>query len=460
MMIVNGQARRKAFGLIWFLSYKGLRLTAMARLLQKITLNFKGVLSTSKTIRQSAGGSMSSLKTRFERVSASLPLALDNLIFLIVGLIISLVLRIKLFRINSIDYDWFLSPWYDYIVGHGGFRALKDDFSNYTPPYLYLLTLATYLPIPKMHAIKWTSVVFDFVLAALVALIVRLKYRSTTLSMVAFFITLFTPTVFFNSALWGQCDAMYTSALLASLYLIIKRRPVPSVIFLGVALTFKLQSVFLFPLFLILWLKKEIQTRVFLLIPAVYVLMVLPAWLMGRPFVDLLLIHVRHAGVYNQLTLNAPNLYQWVAYHREIEKASLFFAMAVIFLFCYVVYQSRVEFEKNIIIKLATASAILIPYVLPHMHERYFFPADVLSIIYAFYFPRFFFIPILVISASFFSYLPVIFFNDLKPVLIPYMAVLMALALIVTMVDLVRTLYPGLRGESLDLEGLSKRLPD
>jgi Gpi18-like mannosyltransferase len=389
---------------------------------------------------------MSSLKTRLERVSSRIA-ALDNLIFFLVGLIIALVLRIRLFKIQSIDYDWFMSPWYDYIVSHGGFRAFKDDFSNYTPPYLYLLTLATYLPIPKLYAIKWTSVIFDFLLAALVALIVRLKYESKTILMLSFFITLFTPTVFFNSALWGQCDAMYTSALLAALYFIIRRRPVVSVIFLGVALTFKLQSVFLFPLFLILWLKKEIRMRVFLLIPAMYVLLVLPAWLMGRPFVDLLLIHKRHAGAYNQLTLNAPNLYQWLVYHRVIEKASLFFAMGVIFLFCFVVYKSRVELEKNIIIKLASVSAILVPFVLPHMHERYFFPADALSIIYAFYFPRFFFIPLLVISASFFSYLPVLFFNELKPTLIPYMAVLMAIALIVTMVDLVRTLYPGLRGE-------------
>jgi Gpi18-like mannosyltransferase len=169
---------------------------------------------------------------------------------------------------------------------------------------------------------------------------------------------------------------------------------------------------------------------------------------MGRPFVDLLTIHIKHAEAYPALVLNAPNLYQWLPYHRAIEKASLFFAIAMIFLFCYVGYQSKVEFEKNIIIKLATASAILTPFVLPHMHERYFFPADVLAIVYAFYFPRFFFVPILVITASFFSYIPVIFFNEVKPTLIPFLAVLMAVALIVTVIDLVRSLYPGLRGGS------------
>lgn len=105
--------------------------------------------------------------------------------------------------------------------------------------------------------------------------------------------------------------------------------------------------------------------------------------------------------------------------------------------------------EKNLIVKLALVSAILMPFTLPHMHERYFFPADVLSIIYAFYFPRFFFIPILVISASFFSYVPVLFFNEVKPVLIPYLSVLMAIALIITIVDLARSLYPNLRRDEL-----------
>jgi Gpi18-like mannosyltransferase len=294
-------------------------------------------------------------------------------------------------------------------------------------------------------------VIFDFVLAGLVLLIVKLKYESSTVWIPSLFIILFTPTVFFNSALWGQCDAMYTSALLASIYFIIKKRPAASIIFLGVALTLKLQAVFLFPFFLILYLKREVPLRAFLLIPAVYVILVLPAWLIGRPFLELLTIHVKHAETYSAiLTLKAPNVYQWIPYHRAFEKASIFFAAAFVYLFCFIGYKSRVELEKNIIIKLALVSVILVPYTLPQMHERYFFPADVLSIIYAFYFPRFFFIPVLIISASFFSYLPYIFVNlTFRPELIPSLAVLMGIALIITSVDLVRSLYPGLRGERL-----------
>jgi Gpi18-like mannosyltransferase len=44
------------------------------------------------------------------------------------------------------------------------------------------------------------------------------------------------------------------------------------------------------------------------------------------------------------------------------------------------------------------------PYFLPKMHDRYFFMADVLSIVFAFYFPRYFWIPIVVQLSSLFSY--------------------------------------------------------
>ena len=79
-------------------------------------------------------------------------------------LLIAIVLRVSLYHIVTTDYTFFLSQWYDFIQTHGGFAALKYNFSNYNPPYLYLLALTTYLPIPKLVAIKTLSVVFDGVL--------------------------------------------------------------------------------------------------------------------------------------------------------------------------------------------------------------------------------------------------------------------------------------------------------
>src|ERR671932_2488062 len=67
--------------------------------------------------------------------------------------VLALVLRGALYHIITPDYTMFVSQWYDFIQTHGGFAALRYNFSNYNPPYLYLI------------ALKSISVVFDVVLA-------------------------------------------------------------------------------------------------------------------------------------------------------------------------------------------------------------------------------------------------------------------------------------------------------
>jgi Gpi18-like mannosyltransferase len=49
------------------------------------------------------------------------------------------------------------------------------------------------------------------------------------------------------------------------------------------------------------------------------------------------------------------------------------------------------------------------------MHERYFFTADILSIIYGFYFPHYFFVPMTITIVSAMSYFPFL----LGPVILP-----------------------------------------
>ena len=83
-------------------------------------------------------------------------------------------------------------------------------------------------------------------------------------------------------------------------------------------------------------------------------------------------------------------------------------------------------------IALATASTLLVPFVLPRMHDRYFFAADVLSIVLAFVVPRLIPVAVLVQLASFFAYLPYLF--DVEPVPLRYVALgeLAAIALLLT----------------------------
>jgi Gpi18-like mannosyltransferase len=107
-------------------------------------------------------------------------------------------------------------------------------------------------------------------------------------------------------------------------------------------------------------------------------------------------------------------------------------------LLCLVSWRSAVLLEENVIVRLALVSVLLLPFTLPHMHERYFFAADVVSIIYAFYTPKRFFIPLMVGGASLFSYFPFLFRET--PIGLQYLAILMGVALIVATTDLMKVL--------------------
>jgi hypothetical protein len=79
---------------------------------------------------------------------------------------------------------------------------------------------------------------------------------------------------------------------------------------------------------------------------------------------------------------------------------------------------------------------LLCPFVLPHMHDRYFYAADVLSIVYAFQRPSRWFLPVAIVTGSVICYIP--FLWGEMPLPIGFAAALMAGALAVTTFDVAR----------------------
>jgi Gpi18-like mannosyltransferase len=195
---------------------------------------------------------------------------------------------------------------------HEGVKAMRYNFSNYTPPYLYLLILSTLLPFSKLYSIKFISIPFDFLAAALTFLIVRLKYKNGFVPCLSFIAVLFAPSVFLNSSFWAQCDIIYTTGMLASIYFLIKKRNGMAFICYSIAFSFKLQALILMPLFVVLFLKKDVRIEHFLIIPAGYLIAILPSVFLGGSLKDLLFIYWNQAHTYHFLTANAPNLYQWL----------------------------------------------------------------------------------------------------------------------------------------------------
>src|SRR5690348_1430627 len=77
---------------------------------------------------------------------------------LIAGL--ALVIYALLWPAATGDMRHFLVPWLDTVLERGRVGAFATPFSNYTPPYLYLLALVSPLAsvVPKISVIKALSV--------------------------------------------------------------------------------------------------------------------------------------------------------------------------------------------------------------------------------------------------------------------------------------------------------------
>ncbi len=208
---------------------------------------------------------------------------------------VALLIRWPLRNEVSGDYRSFVSPWFD-TLNSQGFAALGQTFSDYNPPYLYLLLGATTLPGPKIIAIKLVSVLFDLVLGMSAYLLVSLSDRVRPWApLAAAGAVLLAPTVVINSAGWAQCDSIYASFALLSLYLMLRRRPVWAGVLIGVAIAFKLQAVFMLPVLVLVAVHQRVTWKravaAVSAVPVTFVVSLLPAWLAGASISQLASIY-------------------------------------------------------------------------------------------------------------------------------------------------------------------------
>ena len=306
-----------------------------------------------------------------------------------------LAIRFGALSFVSLDMKDFLIPWYDQLAAHG-FAALREPFSNYTPPYLYFLALVTTTQafLPKVVAIKLISIFFDLCDAWIVYRIVKLKYPQPEVGMLGAGIFLVLPTIFLNSAFWGQADSIYACFVLACVYFLMTDKPLAAILFWGIALAFKAQTVFLGPLLLLLTIRKRIPWFYFTTVPAVYILLMIPAWIAGRPFADLITIYLNQADVYHALSMHGPTLYVFISndfYDPALVVGSAI-TLIVVCAWIWICARNIKEFAPEIILICALVSVAILPFFLPKMHDRYFYLADILSFLVAFYFPRFWFL--------------------------------------------------------------------
>ena len=322
----------------------------------------------------------------------------------LIGLGIRVILRVV------ITDDWLMywDPWISDLK-EMGFSYLATDRYDYTPTFVYILWAISRLSINPMTAYKGLHCVLDFVAAGILGKMIWKVTGSKRKGILSYGLFLIVPTIWANSALWAQCDIIFMTFLLLCFYYLFEDRPCKAMFFYGMAFVFKLQSLFIFPFLVILWVNKKVDLKHFLWIPALYFLSIVPAWIAGRPLMDLINIYMAQGAqdVWS-LSIKWPNIYQIIGnqfFLLEYASAGTWLILGILMIILYAMAQKRYRITNEFIVQMALFFAILTPWFLPHMHERYGCVADILAIIYSMMNTKKFYFPLVQILVSFNSYM-------------------------------------------------------
>lgn len=309
-------------------------------------------------------------------------------IVLAVFVVMGIEVRMPMLDVVSDDSRFFLLPWYGQIRENG----LSIQVGNYNFLYQMMIFLLTKVPMEPLHAYKFLSIVFDYLLAAGTALLTAqiAKEGKQWKAVFAYGAVLLSPIVVLNSAAWAQCDSIFCCFAIFALLALAKEKWSLSMILMGLAFSFKLQAVFLLPVFLFVYYQRRKFTVLqFALIPLTMVLAGLPMAFLGRNVLDIFKIYSEQTETYPNMALNYPSVWLLLAAERNPEQYALlknlaiFLTVAILAVLMVQWLRQKVEATGENLISMAFLLCYTCVLFLPAMHERYGYPYEILAIILA-----------------------------------------------------------------------------
>jgi Gpi18-like mannosyltransferase len=279
------------------------------------------------------------------------------------------------------DMPAYLLPWFDHIVATGPVASFAHPFSNYAPAYLYLLAALSLFSgvLPAMTLIKLLSVAGTVALALAVR---HLLTRFDALQPVRATMLLFAmPSILLNATLLGQCDAMWAAPCVMAVAAALDRRHAAMLAWFGLAVAFKAQAILIAPFFLAVLIGRRVPPWLWPIAPAVTLATMVPAWAAGWPAADLVTIYLRQADTFQMLSFNAPNIWAILqAFPIGLPLAGIATAVAIGGTAAYIARFSTQTLDDRALLSAALLATLVTAGLLPRMHERYFFLADVLAL--------------------------------------------------------------------------------
>jgi dolichyl-phosphate-mannose-protein mannosyltransferase len=271
--------------------------------------------------------------------------------------------------------------WIDYppfnVYFFWGFGSLAKALSfSGTPSMFYLIKL-----LPNL---------FDTATAFLIFVFVR-KRLDFKIALLATALYAFNPAVVFNTAVWGQFDAIYTFFLVLSLMLALASKPELSAVTFTLGILTKPQSMALLPLIAFLIFKKNGWRRLLtsLLAAAATLFVVIIPFEWSNPVSFLSNIYFGAYEGYAYTSVNAFNLWALGGFWMPETPVflaigwSLFGALAAFVLY---VLHKRFGASGELLVLFSAFILFFGFFMLPtRIHERYLFPTiSILALMFLF----------------------------------------------------------------------------
>lgn len=316
-----------------------------------------------------------------------------EVVFLLGISLIGGVLRFWLRNDISGDYRAFLQPWYETIQQLGG-KALGVQVGDYNLPYQTFILMMTYLPLKPLYAYKLVSCIFDYLLAVLAGKLAGILGGTRKAQMALYGAVLLFPQVWIDSAHWAQCDSIYTFWILLCVCLYLKEHYAVAFCVLGVALSFKLQAVFIVPFFFMVWLiwnRHHFQKFLWIL-PGFYAFCV-PAILGGRKLTDPFGIYLNQTTEYSAIRFNFPSFWGMLfpaGTHSDWNRIAVLLTMSVLaaglwkMLNMQMKQEAWLPYDRSLLLRLCIWCIWTCVLFLPNMHERYAYSLDILMLVFLF----------------------------------------------------------------------------
>lgn len=338
---------------------------------------------------------------------------------------VSLFIHIGVSFIDSYgDIQLYFIPWAKSVNQHGYANFYQRvENANYPPIAIYILSISYNIGKTIAHpvmdtllkinntvplfpsklllfmneqkiinsTIKFPFIIADIFLALGILAILRLYIKNSKTLLFIFSLILFNPAFIYNSALWGQMDALPLAFGIWSMYFLVKNKPTISITLFVLGLLSKQTIGVLIPvygLFLIknCRLEKIIKSSIYSII-LVYLLF-FPFYKTGNfllyPFITFYTIATTFGG--NALSAHAFNFWWMITDKAHLPDSSKFFLLfsaafwsklfvgSILF---YVLWNSMKYSKKHVLRFFVIMSFFCMGVFLfaTRMHERHLFPA-------------------------------------------------------------------------------------